>query len=251
MFTRCPACHTVHPVNAALLARAGGKYRCGKCQKVGNALEALFDAWPEANEPGTPPGALPELGGLLAVARGQAAGEPGAEAAVPDLTAPAWSPARKYLLRGAWITAAAALAVIIALDLADFFDQPLLDRARLDSTFIRLGLKEAPPEKPFRDPEQIELVSREMRPHPLRPNVLLLTATIVNRASRSQPYPDIDVALLDSRGRKLTHQLFSPGDYLKRSSDLRGGMAPDAYLTLSLELLDPGKDAAGFELLFH
>jgi len=141
--------------------------------------------------------------------------------------------------------------VVIALDLADFFQQPLLDRAQVDSTLIRLGIKEAPPEKPFRDPERIELVSREMRPHPLRPNVLLLTATIVNRASRSQPYPDIDVSLLDSRGRKLTHQLFSPGDYLKRSSELRNGMAPDAYLTLSLELLDPGKDAAGFELLFH
>jgi predicted Zn finger-like uncharacterized protein len=251
VFTRCPACHTVHPVNAALLARAGGKYRCGKCQKVGNALEALFDTWPEASEPGAALGGIPELGGLLAVDAVQSSGEPEAGEAGPEIVSPAWSPTRKYLLRGAWITAAVAMLVVIALDLANFFQQPLLDRARVESTLIRLGIREAPPEKPFRDPERIELVSREMRPHPLRPNVLLLTATIVNRASRSQPYPDIDVSLLDSRGRKLTHQLFSPGDYLKRSSELRSGMAPDAYLTLSLELLDPGKDAAGFELLFH
>ena len=43
MYTRCPGCHTVHPVNAALLASGGGRYRCGKCNKVNNALEALFD----------------------------------------------------------------------------------------------------------------------------------------------------------------------------------------------------------------
>jgi hypothetical protein len=194
------------------------------------------------------------LGGLLALNADQGEtpdGEAAAGDAGTDTVASEWSPTRKYLLRGAWITGAFALAIIITLQLTDYFQQPLIDRAWLESTLIQLGIKDAPPEKPFRDPEQIELVSREMRPHPLRPNVLLLTATIVNRASRSQPYPDIDVSLLDSRGRKLTHQLFSPGDYLKRSSELRGGMPPGAYLTLSLELLDPGQDAAGFELLFH
>ena len=55
MFTRCPGCHTVHPVNAALLARGGGRYRCGKCNRAGNALDALFDDWPEAGE--APPAA--------------------------------------------------------------------------------------------------------------------------------------------------------------------------------------------------
>ena len=55
MYTRCPACHTVHPVNASLLAQGGGKYRCGKCNKSANALESLFDEWPEPGD--KPPGA--------------------------------------------------------------------------------------------------------------------------------------------------------------------------------------------------
>ena len=62
MYTRCKGCHTVHPVNASLLARAGGKFRCGKCNKTGNALEALFDEWPEAGEKPPKTGPIPNLG---------------------------------------------------------------------------------------------------------------------------------------------------------------------------------------------
>ena len=62
MYTRCKGCHTVHPVNASLLARADGKFRCGKCKKTGNALEALFDEWPEAGEKPPETGPIPDLG---------------------------------------------------------------------------------------------------------------------------------------------------------------------------------------------
>jgi hypothetical protein len=84
----------------------------------------------------------------------------------------------------------------------------------------------------------------------LRQGVLLLTATIVNRAAQNQGYPDIEVTLLDIRGRQLARQLFKPGDYLSRSAQLRDGMTPQAYLTFSLEMLDPGDEAVGFELQF-
>ena len=50
MYTRCPACHAVHSVSAALLAAAGGDYRCARCSKVNNALECLFDELPAAGD---------------------------------------------------------------------------------------------------------------------------------------------------------------------------------------------------------
>ena len=70
MYTRCQACHTVHPINAELLSRAAGQYRCGKCKKLSNALDALFDEWPSAGETvvnSRPDTQAPVLGGSLAL----------------------------------------------------------------------------------------------------------------------------------------------------------------------------------------
>ncbi len=254
MYTRCQACHTVHPVNAAILAQGGGKYRCGKCHKIGNALEALFDEWPQASQQGTRPGSLPELGLPLSLSPGEDTSDASDPAAAPGdalIDETELSPSRKPMLRVLWVGAALVLTVVIALNLFRFFQQPVLDLPWLQSTLTRLGVKQAPPQPVFRAPEQIELLSRELKAHPFRPGVLLLTATIVNRADRSQPYPDIDVTLLDINGRKLNQSLFKPGDYLSHSSELRTGMKPQAQLTFSLDMLDPGDSAVGFELQFR
>ncbi len=232
----------MHPVNAAMLAQGGGKYRCGKCHKIGNALEALFDEWPQARQQGARPGDLPELGLALSLGPGK---EPPATPEEAD------SPQGKPLQRAAWIIAAVVLSVIITLNLARFLQQPLTDTPWLQSTLVRLGVRQAPLQAPFRALDQIKLISRELKAHPFRPGVLLLTATIVNRAAHSQAYPDIDVTLLDIHSRQLARQLFKPADYLPNGSDLRSGMTPQAFLTLSLEMPDPGDGATGFELQFR
>lgn len=244
MFTRCQACHTVHPVNAAVLAQGGGRYRCGKCHKTANALEALFDEWPQTRQQGAPAGDLPELGLALSLGPGK---EPQARTTSEETDLSQ----RRPLQRAVWIIAALVLTVVITLNLARFLQQPLIDTSWLQSTLVRLGVKPAPPQASFRALDQIKLLSRELKAHPLRPGVLVLTATIVNRAAQNQAYPDIDVTLLDSHSRQLARQVFKPSDYLAQGSDLRSGMTPQAYLTLSLEMPDPGDGATGFELQFR
>jgi hypothetical protein len=132
----------------------------------------------------------------------------------------------------------------------------LLDRPPVRSALERLGLRERPAAAPFRDLELIHLVSRELRSHPSQPGRLRLSATIVNRAPRAQPWPDLEVTLLDAAGQAVTQQRFSPEDYLARdslpdSAAAGKGMAPQAYLPLVLELEDPGRQAVGFELEFR
>jgi hypothetical protein len=234
----------VHPVNAAVLAQGGGRYRCGKCHKTGNALEALFDEWPQARQRGAPAGDLPELGLALSLGPGEEpqAGTPSVESDLPP---------GRLLQRAVWIIAAVVLTVVITLNLTRFLQQPLTDTPWLQSTLVRLGVKPAPVQAPFRALDQIKLLSRELKAHPLRPGVLVLTATIVNRAAQSQAYPDIEVTLLDIHSQQLARQVFKPSDYLAQGSDLRRGMTPQAYLALSLEMPDPGDGAAGFELQFR
>lgn len=175
-------------------------------------------------------------------------GESGSETAVEEEPAPK---RRRPWVRIVWITSSLLLAVVIAIQLGNFFGAPFPDRASVQEVLIKSGLKDAPVAPLFRAPDQIELVSREMKPHPSRPGVLLLNATLVNRAPRQQAYPDIDISLLDARGQRLSRQLFSPGDYLKHSAELRTGMPPEAYLGIEIEIIDPGDNATGFELQFR
>lgn len=253
MFTRCKGCHTVHPVNARLLAQGNGQYRCGKCKKPGNALECLFDEWPAAGTRPPPTGAVPVLGLPLDLQDAEKtrlnpeeallAGEADEESAQTGRPGRIW-------LRATWITLAIALAIITTFKLADFYEQPLLELPAVQTAIVRLGIKDAPAEQPFRDLQQIHLVSRELRTHPSRPGILQLTATIVNRAPRVQPYPDLEVILLDASGQPINETRFTPSDYLAEGTATDPGMTPQAYLPLVLELPDPGNEAVGFELNF-
>jgi predicted Zn finger-like uncharacterized protein len=252
MFTRCQGCHTVHPVNAALLSRAKGQYRCGRCQKLANALDALFDEWPSAGDQAIERGDPPVLGGVVALeqpldkaAEGEASDAP---ADVDGL--PGTSSNHGPWLRLAWISLAVVFILSSVLAVGNYFGVIELNRKALDQSLVNMGLREAPPEPPFRDTASIELVSREMLSHPLRPRVLLLNATIVNRAGQPQPYPEIQVKLFNIDNEVISERRFRPTDYLTSTSAMRGGMTPDAYLRFSLEMLDPGDKAVGFELEF-
>jgi predicted Zn finger-like uncharacterized protein len=238
VFTRCPGCHTVHPVNASLLAQGAGKYRCGKCKQLNNALESLFDEWPDPGDRPPAAGKLPALGSSLDLEAAKQArlssgeGSPIAEGEGGEDQRAVRS---KKLLRAAWITSAIALLILVTVFLADFFQQPLLNS----------------PTASLRDLDQIQLLSRDMRSHPTQPDTLSLSLTIVNRAPRSQAFPGLEVILLDSSGQTLTSRLFEPGEYLAEDANIETGMTPEAYLHIKLDLADPGRQAVGFELHFR
>lgn len=252
MFTRCPGCHTVHPVNAALLARGDGRYRCGKCNKQNNALEALFDEWPAASAQPPGKGEVPVLGlgiDLDAAERSRTVAE--GEHADAELPAKRRGTGLRWLLRLAWIAGALVLAVVIALEVAEFRGEPLQDRAEVRQLMESTGLREPEAAVPFRDLERIHLVSRELRADPDRPGRLRLAATIVNRARQRQPYPELEITLLDAAGQAVQRHRFAPVDYLAPGTPPDAGMAPEAYVPLVLVFDDPGVSAVGFELEFR
>lgn len=252
MFTRCPGCHTVHPVNAALLAQGAGRYRCGKCNKLNNALEALFDEWPAASAQPPASGDVPVLGlgidlDAAARAREVADGEDAETEALPK----GRGASLRWLVRLAWIAGILVLAVVIVLEVADFQGEPLQERAQVKQLMESAGLREPEPVKPFRDLDRIHLISRELRADPDRPGRLRLAATIVNRARQRQPYPELEITLLDAAGQPVQRQRFSPADYLAPGTPPDAGMAPEAYVPLVLLFDDPGVRAVGFELEFR
>jgi len=250
VYTRCKACHTVHPVNASLLARGSGKFRCGKCNKTGDALESLFDEWPGAGEQPAAAGELPVLGISIDLEAAEQARKEPDEAALSGEPETGALTSSARLVRLSWITAAIGTLAVSVYLFAEFFEKPLLDQAALQPVLIQLGLREPPVKKPFRDLSQIHLVSRELTSHPARAGMLKLSATIVNRATETQAYPQLEVILLDAAGQPLSSRRFSPSDYLANESPGGSGMTPQAYVALVLDLPDPGAQAVGFELNF-
>jgi predicted Zn finger-like uncharacterized protein len=254
MFTRCPGCHTVHPVNASLLAQGAGKYRCGKCKQLNNALESLFDEWPDPGDHPPVAGELPVLGLSLDLDVAKQARLSSGEASLIDDEGGGEDQGAgrsNKMLRAAWITTAIALLILVTVYLAEFFQQPLLDSPIVREMLLKTGLRETLPAAPLRDLDQIQLLSRDMRSHPTQPDTLSLSLTIANRAPRSQAFPKLEVVLLDSSGQPLTSRVFKPGEYLAEDANIETGMTPEAYLHIKLDLADPGRQAVGFELHFR
>ena len=100
------------------------------------------------------------------------------------------------------------------------------------------------------DPDQIQLISRDMHSHPTRTGILVLSLTFVNLAQRTQIFPILEITLLDASNQPIAQRRFQPSDYLRPGADIKPGLAADVFLPVLLELGDPGEQAVGFEIQF-
>jgi predicted Zn finger-like uncharacterized protein len=75
---------------------------------------------------------------------------------------------------------------------------------------------------------------------------LRLRASILNAAAQLQPYPLLRVTLADRFGKGIGRRDFEPGEYLGKP--IARLLAPGERVDATLEILDPGKNAEGFEI---
>lgn len=103
---------------------------------------------------------------------------------------------------------------------------------------------------PRRDVKDITLLERDIRSSDKYQGVLVITATLVNRAPFAQPYPDVEVSMRDLSGNVVASRLFRPREYLAGGLP-RTLFASQATAQLELRVADPGADAVGFEFTFY
>jgi hypothetical protein len=75
----------------------------------------------------------------------------------------------------------------------------------------------------------------------------LLRASIVNRATYAQPLPLLRLALQDRFGETIGQRDIQPADYLPGTGAPRL-LEPGQRADAEIRIVDPGKDAVGFEL---
>jgi predicted Zn finger-like uncharacterized protein len=75
---------------------------------------------------------------------------------------------------------------------------------------------------------------------------LRLRASILNTAAQLQPYPLLRVTLADRFGKSIGARDFEPTEYLGKPTARL--LTPGERVDATLEILDPGKNAEGFEI---
>lgn len=100
------------------------------------------------------------------------------------------------------------------------------------------------------DIRAIKLTRRDITTHPKIDNALLISASIVNDADITQPFPVMRIRLSDTVGQILASRKFNPQEYLDANVNLKKGMPPGNPVQINLEIIDPGKNAINFEFDF-
>ena len=260
MYAQCPECLTIFKISGAELAATLGSVRCGHCNAVFDALRTLTDQLPAEPighlETHPTEVAPPQLG--LPVFRpnpGQSAMlfDPDDRPRAPERpVTPAFTRRRRVRTRGseAWIAGSVLLFLTLGAEIAWAERAQWLDDARirewLDPACAQLGCN-LPPR---REVSALELLSRDIRPHPSVPGALIISATVRNDADFAQAFPVVEITLSDLDETRIAMRRFRPRDYVSDPRTIAAGLAPGATAALVFEVADPGKNAVAFEFKF-
>ena len=244
MFTRCPQCKTVYPLTAATLSHSRGLVQCGQCNRAFSALSFLLDESP----PGQVYGPTKETGAVPPILRPGIKTDAATDSSLSERDESDTTKGKPKRL--AWQLVTALLVLLTFANITWTFREPLQENPAVNSWAKQAGWLQPEPEGLLEDPEQIQLVSRDMHTHPTRSGILVLSLTFVNLAQHSQEFPEMEITLLDTTNQPVARRRFQPTDYLRPDADIKSGLATDVYLPVLLELVDPGAQAVGFEIRF-
>ncbi len=233
------------------------------------ASQALADAQP-SESPGTTsssePTAEPELAADREPADDTGPFEAGSGAMSPDAIdnvlrasvpaaelAPDWPDLLRAQQppRSRWWSVAAVLALIaLALQIANHNRSALAGNPTLgrwvQSAYDELGVRVTP----VWDVHQYKILdwTATAEPNTRGLGSLKISARIQNLSPRPQPYPSVQLRLKDRWEEAVGGRLFAPNEYLSRAIERDVLMSPGETARASIEVVDPGPDAYGFEL---
>jgi predicted Zn finger-like uncharacterized protein len=259
MQTRCPACHTVFRVTPLQLKAKQGKVRCGQCRHVFDALASLIDAEPSPGDeqtellPNTPIISMvepPEVDPLEDIPETVAPSlyRPGLEIPPePLLHEEAKAKSRTWI----WVLCTLlALAVLLLQAVVQFRTglSVLIPEAKpaLQETCALLGCDLTLPHKP----DLLGIEASDLHPNP--GGLLILAATLKNRATFAQAYPDLELTLTNNSDQPLIRKVIPPQEYLPKTVDVAAGFAANSEIALNLTLDAGSSGATGYRIyLFY
>lgn len=117
-------------------------------------------------------------------------------------------------------------------------------RPTLESTCARLGCYV--PDIP--DPARLKVDELVVRKHPSVEGALVVDAILKNHADFPQPFPVLRLRFSNSAEEVVASRLLKPAEYLQGEARVMRRMPPDTPFRISLEVVDPGKEAISYGL---
>ncbi len=269
MITRCPACHTAFRVTENQLAARDGQVRCGACTHVFDAAAHLQEGMPAPEA--TTSIALPVSAAESPTIWPELVNAPGLEPVVAsvqnpdDALTPAtttggtstefpFGPAAKPpTRRGPWSAAILMLVLMLAAQGLFYFrsDIALLvpeSKPLLKDACALLGCTISLPQRS----DLMTIEASDLQADGVNPNVVILSASLRNRAAFPQALPALELTLTDTQDLPLARRVLLAADYLDSPPDNGNGFAAGAERAIRVTLQLADIKATGYRLyLFY
>jgi hypothetical protein len=201
------------------------------------------------NEPQPPSAGIVENSGIPAESALSAPLAPGAQAPSFARARIAASAAQRRMQRIEWGVVAALALLLLVQVVASDFDQLAASPATrpwLQATCnaLRCSLP------PWREPQALHLLQRDVRANPQRPGSLRISASFRNDARWAQPWPRLRVTLSDTDGRAIAARDFAASEYLGARATANG-IASGQVASIAFDVADPSPRVTAFTFEFR
>ncbi len=252
MVTSCTACNATFRIKHEELQASRGRVRCGQCSAIFNA----FDTLATLDEPTT--GVAPAS---PATASDEKSTVPNLQTRVSSKSAKSAKPliftdmaAEKAAQRNrhtwAWFAAVLLMLALLAAQavytfraqIAAYFPD-LKPHLQLYCEYLQctVGLPQCA--------ELLSIEASELQADPNRPGLIVLTATLRNRAEFAQVYPLLELTFTDTQDHMVASRVFTAAEYLASYVDPKLGMQANSEFTTKLNIDSDDLKPAGYRLL--
>ena len=287
-FTRCPACKTIFRVTSAQLAMREGQVRCGHCRTVFDGVAALLSLAParraEREDPEFDEAALgpptvtlrsehaleaataedeerygreePSVESALAETEPSTSSEAGAAYAARF----SWQEKRARRRIPSWLYAASVPLLVLALvgqALFHFRDAIAAHWPTTKPALIRFCAAAGCQVRPLQEINGLSIEASDLQADPAHKGLLILSATIRNRAPYPLAYPYLELTLSDVQKQTqqdvvVVRRAFSPQEYVSGAADLDNGLRGNSELNIKLFIDASATIQAGYQVyLFY
>lgn len=266
-YTRCPGCKTVFRVTDAQLALRDGQVRCGHCQTVFNGRDHFISLAPK---PRTPEQGADELAlgpPTVTLRSAHALDPPPPETARTPHEPPqtARTPhdfdvdyehrfAGDRRRRARLVNRLSAIAIpVLLLALAaqaafHFRDALAAHWPGMRGPLQRMCSAAGCEVHPLKEIGALAIDASDLQADPAHKGLLILTATLRNRAAYPQTYPHLELTLTDAQDQVVVRRALAPADYLRGTADLAQGIPGNGETQVKLFVDASATTQAGYRL---
>jgi hypothetical protein len=103
---------------------------------------------------------------------------------------------------------------------------------------------------PLRDAAMgyLSIEASDLQADPAHRGLLILTATLRNRAAWALSYPYLELTLTDAQDRVVVRRALAPADYVRGTADLQGGISPNGEVAVKVFIDASATTQAGYRL---